>query len=101
VAGGEAKYPAQAHAPYWLKAISAANRAMRCGAKTRSGKPCKGPVVRGRKRCRMHGGAKGSGAQLGNQNARIHGYYSRAAVRERQMARVMVRILNQLAGAVS
>jgi len=30
--------------------------APRCGAKTRQGTPCKGPVVRGKKRCRMHGG---------------------------------------------
>lgn len=27
-----------------------------CGAKTRSGKPCKAKVVKGRKRCRLHGG---------------------------------------------
>jgi hypothetical protein len=31
----------------------------RCGAKTRSGKPCMSPAVRGKKRCRMHGGARG------------------------------------------
>ena len=30
--------------------------APRCGAKTRKGAPCKGPAVRGKKRCRMHGG---------------------------------------------
>jgi len=30
---------------------------VRCGAKTRQGQPCKAPAVRGRKRCRMHGGA--------------------------------------------
>lgn len=28
----------------------------KCGAKTRKGAPCKGPAVRGKKRCRMHGG---------------------------------------------
>ncbi len=28
----------------------------RCGAKTRKGTPCQGPVVRGKRRCRMHGG---------------------------------------------
>ncbi len=31
-------------------------KAPRCGAKTRSGTPCKGPAVRGRARCRLHGG---------------------------------------------
>jgi hypothetical protein len=34
----------------------------RCGAKTRSGKACRSPAVQGKKRCRMHGGAAGSGA---------------------------------------
>ena len=32
----------------------------RCGAKTRSGGACRSPAVSGRKRCRMHGGARGS-----------------------------------------
>ncbi|MFZ2080570.1 MAG: HGGxSTG domain-containing protein [Xanthobacteraceae bacterium] len=27
----------------------------RCGARTRSGKPCRAPAVNGKKRCRMHG----------------------------------------------
>lgn len=47
-----------------------------CGAKTRSGQPCKSAPVKGKKRCRMHGGAQGSGAPMGNQNALKHGYYS-------------------------
>ena len=33
-----------------------------CGARTRSGAPCKSAPVTGRQRCRMHGGADGSGA---------------------------------------
>ena len=41
----------------------------RCGARTRSGSPCRSPAVNGKKRCRMHGGAKGSGAPRGNKNA--------------------------------
>jgi hypothetical protein len=43
----------------------------RCGAKTRSGKPCMSPAVPGKRRFRMHGGAPGSGAPRGNQNALI------------------------------
>ena len=50
---------------------------LRCGAKTRSGTPCKSPAVSGKKRCRMHGGAKGSGAPLGNQNALKHGMFTK------------------------
>lgn len=42
--------------------------AARCGAKTRSGTPCEAPMIKGGKRCRMHGG-KGSGAPRGNRNA--------------------------------
>lgn len=33
-----------------------------CGAKTRSGKPCRRPPVEGRTRCRLHGGASLAGA---------------------------------------
>ena len=50
--------------------------APRCGARTRRGRPCQGPCVRGRTRCRMHGGAAGSGGQLRNRNAWRHGEYS-------------------------
>ncbi|MGN3974752.1 HGGxSTG domain-containing protein [Tsuneonella sp. SYSU-LHT278] len=51
-------------------------QAPRCLAKTRKGTECQSPAVRGRKRCRMHGGAAGSGARPGNENARKHGRYS-------------------------
>lgn len=49
----------------------------RCGAKTRKGTPCQAPAVAGKARCRMHGGASGSGAPKGNQNALKHGMYTR------------------------
>ena len=32
------------------------NSAPRCGAQTRKGTPCMAPAVRGKRRCRMHGG---------------------------------------------
>ena len=38
-----------------------------------SGNPCRSPAVRGKRRCRMHGGAAGSGAPMGNKNALRHG----------------------------
>lgn len=28
----------------------------KCGARTRSGRPCAAPAIQGKKRCRMHGG---------------------------------------------
>ena len=63
----------------------------RCGAKTRDGTPCQAPAVFGKRRCRMHGGAKGSGAPKGNKNALKHGEYSAenkaALARVRELAR--------------
>lgn len=52
------------------------NLAPRCLAKTRRATLCQSPAIRGKKRCRLHGGAKGSGAPKGNQNALKHGEYS-------------------------
>ena len=49
----------------------------RCGARTRSGGSCRSPAVSGKMRCRMHGGAPGSGAPLGNKNALKHGRFTR------------------------
>lgn len=63
----------------------------RCGAKTRSGKPCRAPAANGKGRCRLHGGAKGSGAPLGNQNALKHGRYTKAAIEERRALRKLIR----------
>jgi hypothetical protein len=37
-------------------------KAPRCGAKNRQEKPCQAPALRGRKRCRLHGG-KSTGAK--------------------------------------
>lgn len=48
----------------------------RCGAKTRKATLCQAPAVSGKARCRMHGGAKGSGAPLENRNAFKHGDYT-------------------------
>jgi hypothetical protein len=62
----------------------------RCGAKTRSCKPCRSPAVSGKKRCRMHGGAPGSGAPKGNQNALKHGNHTRAAIALRKQVRSLV-----------
>jgi uncharacterized protein YjcR len=56
----------------------------RCGAKTRSGGACRSQAVNGKKRCRMHGGAPGSGAPRANQNARKHGLFTGDAIEERR-----------------
>jgi len=63
----------------------------RCGARTRSGTPCKAPAVNGKTRCRMHGGAKGSGAPTGNQNALKHGQYTRKNLAFQREVRKLIR----------
>lgn len=56
----------------------------RCGAKARSGEACRSPAVRGKWRCRMHGGVVKSGAPKGNRNARTHGRFTQVAIGERK-----------------
>ena len=48
------------------------------------------PAVHGKKRCRMHGGARGSGAPTANQNARKHGLFTRGAIAERRQIHVLL-----------
>jgi len=62
----------------------------RCGAKIRSGSACRAPAVHGRKRCRMHGGAPGSGPPRGNCNARKHGLFTRDAIAERKQVQELL-----------
>jgi glucans biosynthesis protein len=71
------------------------NRAPRCGARTRKGKPCRSPAVGGKHRCRMHGGAHGSGAQPGNRNAFRHGHYAGDAAAGRAQLRELLRIMGR------
>jgi hypothetical protein len=49
-----------------------------CGARLRDGGRCAACPARGRKRCRIHGGAPGSGAPKGNRNALKHGGHTAA-----------------------
>jgi glucans biosynthesis protein len=73
----------------------------RCGAQTRNGEACRAPALRGRTRCRMHGGARGSGAPFGNGNAVKHGFFTGEAIDERRFVRTALMqaedLLRQLA----
>jgi len=62
----------------------------RCGAKIRCGGSCRSPAVRGKRRCRMHGGAPGSGAPRVNQNARRHGLFTWEAIAERRQFQALL-----------
>jgi uncharacterized protein YjcR len=63
---------------------------LRCGANTRSGETCRAPALRGKTRCRMHGGAAGSGAPFGNYNAVKHGFFTGEAIDERKLVRTVL-----------
>ena len=67
-------------------------KAPRCGARTRSGDPCRQAAVKERLRCRMHGGAKGSGGPRGGRNGNFkHGLWTRESLEMRKAARAKVR----------
>ena len=70
----------------------------RCGARTRSGRPCRSPAVKGKRRCRMHGAH--AGAPEGNTNALKHGAWSAEARAWRQRVRELLREARELAGKV-
>jgi hypothetical protein len=66
--------------------------APRCLARTRAGTPCQKAAATGKKRCRMHGGAKGSGAPRGERNGSYrHGLFTGEAKAERRSLRAMIR----------
>ena len=72
-------------------------KARRCGAKTRSGHPCRQAAIRGRRRCRMHGGANGSGGPPGDRNGNFkHGLWTHEAKAIRNVVRAKVRELKGL-----
>jgi hypothetical protein len=68
--------------------------APRCGARTRAGCPCRAPAIRGKLRCRMHGG-RSTGPRTAEGLARlraartIHGHYSaKTRARDRHLITV-------------
>src|SRR4051812_14059413 len=69
----------------WLRngnPVGDPSSAPRCGARTRGGKPCQSPAIRGMRRCRLHGGLS-TGPRTPEGLARVrqantrHGRYSR------------------------
>lgn len=68
------------------------NKAPRCGAKVKNnnGWPCRCPAVRGKNRCRVHGGARGSGARRGNVNALKQGFTTSGIKKFRQMVKIVI-----------
>jgi hypothetical protein len=65
--------------------------AARCGARTRDGGVCERTPTPGKRRCRSHGGAPGSGAPKGNRNAERDGLRTREALAERREVMTLLR----------
>ncbi|MGA8293113.1 MAG: HGGxSTG domain-containing protein [Rhodoplanes sp.] len=64
--------------------------APRCGARNRAGEPCRCPAIRGRKRCRLHGGLS-PGAPRGQRNGNFKdGQWTAEAIAERRWLRSLV-----------
>lgn len=88
------------HVPGWRLALDMANAVPRCGAKTRSGTPCRGPgMLNGR--CRMHGGTStGPRTEQGLERCRRanwkHGRRSAKATHERKQAVELRRVIRCL-----
>ena len=72
------------------------NLTNKCLAKTRRKTLCQTPPVTGKKRCRMHGGAKGSGAPKGSKNAFKHGRYSAEAIQKRLETSQLIRYFKEM-----
>ena len=71
--------------------LSRMNRAPRCGARSkRTGRPCRSPAT-AKGKCRMHGGAKGSGGPEGARNGRwVHGQRSGEMLVMRRLERQLL-----------
>jgi hypothetical protein len=56
--------------------------------------------VKGRARCRFHGGAEGSGGQPDNRNAFRHGRYSAEAIAKRRVVAALIRACRDQLGTM-
>src|SRR5262245_43180812 len=67
--------------------------ARQCGARTKSGKPCRSPATK-KGRCRLHGGAKGSGGPPGKRNGQYrHGERTKDATAEQRKFSALLKML--------
>ena len=66
----------------------------RCLARTRSGTECQSPAVKGKRRCRMHGGTN-PGPPKGNRNAWKHGGRSAEAMAASYYVRMIAKLVRE------
>ena len=82
--------------PNWKHALAFARAAPRCRARCRRSKvPCRGPAMRGKPVCRLHGG-KGGGPKGERNGAYRTGRYTVEAKAERREQRAVIRELLRL-----
>ncbi len=80
-----------------VRRLAKLRNAPRCGARTRTGTPCRCPATRGRSRCRLHGGHS-PGAPRGEGNGNFkNGFWTCEAVQERRWAKEMVELYTKVA----
>ncbi|WPB86419.1 HGGxSTG domain-containing protein [Sediminicoccus rosea] len=78
------------------------SKAPRCGAKTRAGTPCQQAAMRGKRRCRMHGGGS-TGPRTPEGMARMraskikHGLKTKEAKELRKLIRELDRLCKPMA----
>jgi hypothetical protein len=95
--GAGGRRPKLTDNPMHLTETETVLQASPCGARTRSGAPCKSAPVTGRRRCRMHGGADGSGASKGSKNGNFkHGRYTKEVAATRRWLRDATHMLRDL-----
>jgi hypothetical protein len=82
--------------PDWKAALMLAQSAARCRARCRRSKlPCRGPAMRGKPVCRLHGG-KGGGPTGERNGAYRTGRYTAEAKADRRATRELLRNLRRL-----
>ena len=84
--------------PCTEKISYAFDQAPRCGSKTRRNSTCQSPAIKGKARCRMHGGAKGSGAPKGNTYAVTNGQSTLEMKAFRKSVRQIIKEAMELKG---
>jgi len=99
--GGDMKCPDGPHASITDARLANLRAAPRCGAKTRQGLACRAAALRGKRRCRLHGGrSTGPITPHGVERCRFaawkHGDYSAEARLARAEVRGLVRVSMEL-----
>ena len=84
--------------PDWRTTLQLAQSCPRCGARTRSGKPCRSAAMKNRRRCRLHGGLS-TGPHTPEGLARIRAARTTHGLRTAEMEELRELVRELRAGA--